>query len=464
LTQPQSFIFPGGDIQSQGSNSSEDSMKRIITAVMVGILALAIDEPTADGRGFGGFRGGGGGFGGSRGGGGFGGGDRGGGGGDRGSGDRGGGFGGGDKSGGAGGAQRGGAGGGDRQGFGGDKSGGFGQRGGGSSAEQQMFGGGERKGGAGATNRGTFGDADGQRPRDSNGRPSGESAGPYGRPAGDAATRPSTGPWGSAEGKNWQSAFAGSHFPTDGGLAHYASNGALAGAAAHSTPYWSGGAVASQASAVRGNFAYGNAFHPAWNTTHPGAWYAAGWAGSTAWHAPAWPAVAGYCLPAAASGVSAEPVDYDYGSSVVYQDNNVYVNGDNVGTAQDYNQQALNLAAQGQQAEAPPTDEWKALGVFALAQTGEKTSNDIFQLAVNKEGVIRGNYYDGLMDSTTPVYGSLDKKSQRAAWTIGKAKNRVFEAGIYNLTQPQCPCLVHIGTQMTNQMLLVRVEQPKNGK
>jgi hypothetical protein len=65
---------------------------------------------------------------------------------------------------------------------------------------------------------------------------------------------------------------------------------------------------------------------------------------------------------------------------------------------------------------------------------------------------------------TTEVYESVDKKTQRAAWTIGKKKDRVFEAGIYNLTQPQCPCLLHIGTRRTDQMLLVRVEQPKNDK
>jgi hypothetical protein len=59
------------------------------------------------------------------------------------------------------------------------------------------------------------------------------------------------------------------------------------------------------------------------------------------------------------------------------------------------------------------------------------------------------------------VYGSIDKKTQRAAWTIGKKKDRVFEAGVYNLTQEQCSCLVHIGTQKTDQMMLVRMEQPK---
>jgi hypothetical protein len=85
-------------------------------------------------------------------------------------------------------------------------------------------------------------------------------------------------------------------------------------------------------------------------------------------------------------------------------------------------------------------------------------------LAVHKNGIIRGNYYDGVMDTTTAVYGSVDKKTQRAAWTIGKTKDRVFEAGLWNLTQPEAPCLVHLGPDKTQQWLLVRVEQPNKGK
>jgi hypothetical protein len=58
----------------------------------------------------------------------------------------------------------------------------------------------------------------------------------------------------------------------------------------------------------------------------------------------------------------------------------------------------------------------------------------------------------------------VDKKNQRAAWTIGKTKDRVFEAGLYNLTQSEAPVLVHFGTEKTQQWLLVRVEQPATGK
>jgi hypothetical protein len=68
------------------------------------------------------------------------------------------------------------------------------------------------------------------------------------------------------------------------------------------------------------------------------------------------------------------------------------------------------------------------------------------------------------MNTTTPVYGSVDKKAQRAAWTIGKKSERVFEAGIFNLTKQEAPVLVHFGTKRTEQWLLVRMEQPKEGQ
>jgi hypothetical protein len=154
-------------------------------------------------------------------------------------------------------------------------------------------------------------------------------------------------------------------------------------------------------------------------------------------------------------------VYYDYGNTVVYQNNNVYVNGEDVGSEAQYAQQAQTLAAQGQAAKPPEQTKWQPLGVFALVQGDDKSSNNLFQLAIDPDGIIRGNYYDALMDSTVPVYGSVDRKTQRAAWTIGDKKDTVFETGLYNLSKEQTPVLVHFGKDRTQQWLLVRMEQPK---
>jgi hypothetical protein len=157
-------------------------------------------------------------------------------------------------------------------------------------------------------------------------------------------------------------------------------------------------------------------------------------------------------------------VYYDYGSNVVYQDDSVYYNGDVVATAVEYAQQAATIADTGQQAQVTKEEEWMPLGVFAMIQGEQVDGNDLFQLAVNKAGVIRGNYYNAVSDTTVPVYGSVDKKTQRAAWTVGERKDTIYETGFANLTKAETTMLVHFGKDRTQQWTLVRVEQPAEQK
>ena len=200
-------------------------------------------------------------------------------------------------------------------------------------------------------------------------------------------------------------------------------------------------------------------FRPGWYAQYPGAWFAAGWAANSVWRAATWPLYAGYVgYPAA------EPIYYDYGTTVVYENNNVFVDGQQTATAEQYAQQATVLADTGRDAKATKEEEWLPLGVFAMVQGDEKTSNHIFQLAVNKQGVIRGNYYDAVTDSTALVYGSVDKKTQRAAWTVGERKTPVYEAGVANLTKDETTMLVHYGADRSVQYTLVRMEEPKQEK
>ena len=261
-----------------------------------------------------------------------------------------------------------------------------------------------------------------------------------------------SGPGGTiAGGSRWGA--AGVRFPTDVGLAHYSTVGGF-GVVGNRTAFWSHNYLATRAGYLRGGFLWYDSFNPGWYVANPGAWVAAGWAANYAWNVATWPSLATFV------DISAPPVYFDYGNTVVYQNNNVYVNGTDEGSAEQYNQQAIQLATTGQEAKAPKTDKWQPLGVFSLVQGDEKTSNTMFQLAVDKNGIIRGNYYDALQGTSTEVYGSVDPKTQRAAWTIGKNQNTVFETGVYNLTKEQTPVLVHFGKDKTQQWLLVRVEQP----
>jgi hypothetical protein len=126
--------------------------------------------------------------------------------------------------------------------------------------------------------------------------------------------------------------------------------------------------------------------------------------------------------------------------------------------------QASNLAAVGQTAPPAEMDEWQSLGVFAIVQGDEKDAKNIFQIAINRDGMIRGNYYNGMTDTTAPISGSVDRKTQRAAWIIGEKKDTVYETGLGNLSQAETSMLVHFGKDRTQQWTLVRLEQPSEMK
>ncbi len=226
----------------------------------------------------------------------------------------------------------------------------------------------------------------------------------------------------------------------------------------YGTYHVSSSALRTRGGYVRSGFRYYNAFSPTWYTRYPGAWFAAGWTAGRVWIVATWPTMVAYC------GFPQQPIYIDYGTTVVYEGDTVYIDGEKAASAEQYAQQATQIADAGRAAKPPEKEDFQPLGVFALVRGEEETSDKIFQLAVNKEGVIRGNYYDAIADNTLPVYGSVDKKTQRAAWSIGDKKDVVFEAGIANLTQEETPALVHYGKDNTQQFTLVRVEKPPEEK
>jgi hypothetical protein len=94
-----------------------------------------------------------------------------------------------------------------------------------------------------------------------------------------------------------------------------------------------------------------------------------------------------------------------------------------------------------------------------MARTQETDASNFLSLAIDKNGVLRGSYYNAVSDENSHVTGKVDKKTQRAAWTIGDKKEPVYEAGISNLTKDQLTILVHKAGGKVEQMLLVRVKQ-----
>jgi len=242
-----------------------------------------------------------------------------------------------------------------------------------------------------------------------------------------------------------------SHLRGLGGLGSLARSGAVPGK--FSTAAVNRRSLANQGNQVRRNYNHYDCFHGHWWGRHSGAWRAARWAEAVAYYRTAtWDDCYGY------GGYYAEPYYYDYGSNVIYEGDNVYVNGDPVATQEEYTQQAITIADTGRQARAAEDEEWLPLGIFAIIQREQANGNYLFQLAVNRSGIIRGNYYDALSDTNLPVYGAVDEKTQRAAWTIGERKASFFEAGFANLAEPETTILVHFGKERTLQWTLVRID------
>ena len=282
----------------------------------------------------------------------------------------------------------------------------------------------------------------------------GVAVGPRGAAAGGTRVGTAVGPAGNVVGGATRAGVAAGPYGAAAGVRM-----ATAARGPYGTYYASSAALRTTGTAVRGNFGYYGAFTPGWYARYPGAWFAAGWTASRVWSAPAWGTVAAY------GGYPAAPIYYDYGSNVVITGDTVVVDGKSEVPAAAYAQYAADVAATGQppagQPAAPPAgDDWQPLGVFALVGEGEANSTNIFQLAVNKQGLVRGNYYNALTDTTEPVAGAVDKATQRAAWTVADRKSPVYEAGIANLTRDETPVLVHYGTDKSRQMTLVRVQQP----
>jgi len=207
--------------------------------------------------------------------------------------------------------------------------------------------------------------------------------------------------------------------------------------------------------AVNGAYTRWNAFNPGWIGGYPGAWWPGKWAvWGTAWAVATWPYASGY------SGCSGEPVYYDYGENVAYEDGSVYVDDQPVATAEEYYNQANEIAQAGAEAS---NEDWMPLGVFAIvADEGQTQTDKVIQLALNRDGIIRGNYQDMLTNQVIPVTGSVDKTTQRVSLKLQGNDQLIVETGLYNLTNDEAPVLVHFGPDRQEGRLFIRLKQPED--
>jgi hypothetical protein len=185
--------------------------------------------------------------------------------------------------------------------------------------------------------------------------------------------------------------------------------------------------------------------------------YAARWTRPYRW--ATWGAIASW-FP---SWGATQPIAYNYGDNVYVEGDSVYYGDEVVASQQEYGEQAYTIASNAPEANADTT-EWMPLGVFALTQDGEAsgpTPNLYIQLAISKEGLLAGTYYNNSTDKSLDVEGAIDQKSQRSAWTVGGEDWPVMETGLSNLTKDEAPALIHFADGQTQQWLMIRLEAPE---
>ena len=102
--------------------------------------------------------------------------------------------------------------------------------------------------------------------------------------------------------------------------------------------------------------------------------------------------------------------------------------------------------------------EWMTLGSYSLLTSASDPGTRILQLSINKQGNIRGSYYDLITNDTHDVIGLIDKSTQQVRWTLDTNQQLTFVATLDQLTQPQGVVNVKFPGGQIQQWQLVRME------
>lgn len=97
-----------------------------------------------------------------------------------------------------------------------------------------------------------------------------------------------------------------------------------------------------------------------------------------------------------------------------------------------------------------------SLGVFAAVPPSLKPATTLFQLALDKSGLLTGVAVDLTSGEATPLRGNIDLSTQQAAWRIG---DDVIEVGLANLTEDVARSLAFRADGWTQPWILIRVQE-----
>jgi hypothetical protein len=87
-------------------------------------------------------------------------------------------------------------------------------------------------------------------------------------------------------------------------------------------------------------------------------------------------------------------------------------------------------------ADTADTTIFDADNVDLVAPEHQTEATAMLQLALGKDGVLRGTYHDLLANADHPIHGAVDKATQQAAWTFGPHTKVTFQTALPVLTEP----------------------------
>ena len=183
--------------------------------------------------------------------------------------------------------------------------------------------------------------------------------------------------------------------------------------------------------------------HPdAWQYTHPHAdlWAVAGVAGLTNWLG--YPAAAATTTAATSTTVAAASATTTA-----------------AGTEAAATATATSTDGNASSAAAPSDLEWMPLGVYATGPKDAAQAHVYQQLAVSKQGELKGNYYDSITNTTQPVSGSIDRETRKASWKVGGKGGATFETTLDALMKTPSDVTMKSGGA-EHEWELVQVQKP----
>lgn len=190
------------------------------------------------------------------------------------------------------------------------------------------------------------------------------------------------------------------------------------------------------------NFYNGRGYRPPYYNNNNGQW----WRYATAAGVGSW------------LGWNSNPYYYGYYDDGFYEwPSDAYDSGNGSSEVYAEQKETIQNAPQGS-----TSDEWMPLGVFALTRgsNSQTTPNIYLQLALNKEGLLSGTYYNTSTDAAYGAEGVVDQETQRAAWKVVDNEGApILETGIYNLTRDDVPVRVNFSDGTSQEMLLVRLAE-----